>query len=562
VQVARLLTTGLARLECGGILSAQYVLRAIQRRWRLVLGIFLLTCVAVGIFVFGRKHHTSPVRYRSTATVRVAERPQQTDLSSAAARRAASTSTTVPKEIALGGPEKFALRSGLRTNALRAAHLKRSSHIGFSSKLSDDESVLSLTVTAPSRVQSEAIAKAWAKTYRKARVKAGQRKIIEAQHRLEFRVRRLHDELRRIDAQLVKLMPLVYHGILRFDAPNGNFQGRTGADGPPPVPETGTVYGLNLAYERIALLDALSTAATKSSEYRIGQVDKTANVIATLMAQTPGERVAKSAATTLPALGGLLGGLILALAAALLVDRADRTIRDPEEAALTFGAPVLSIIPSDGEEFAVLAEPNSLAAEAYRGLAAMSIATDRLPRAMMVTTPTGEAHAQVAANLAAALSRLGLKVALMAMSVEQDWYLEAFSPGGNGMTRLPELLQRAHTGTLPAGWRDQLPATDFAPNLVVVPPADEPLLHLPIDGLPALLQELSEGGVDVTVIAGPPLLEEADATIVAWATRNVLWAIIPGEVTRAEARAAAARMELAGVQPFGVVMIEPQTAGV
>jgi hypothetical protein len=83
---------------------------------------------------------------------------------------------------------------------------------------------------------------------------------------------------------------------------------------------------------------------------------------------------------------------------------------------------VLSIIPADGEEFAVLAEPNSLAAEAYRGLAAMAIATDRLPKAMMVSTPTGEAHAQVAANLAAALSRLGLKVALMAMSVEQDWY--------------------------------------------------------------------------------------------------------------------------------------------
>ena len=192
----------------------------------------------------------------------------------------------------------------------------------------------------------------------------------------------------------------------------------------------------------------------------------------------------------------------------------------------------------------------------------MSIATDRLPKAIMVSTPTGDAHAQVAANFAAALSRLGLKVALVAMSVDQDWYLEAFTLNRQGMVRLPELLERAHTGTLPAGWRDRLPVTEYAPNLVVVPPANEPVLHLPIDGLPALLQELSDGGVDVTVIAGPPLLEEADATIVAWATRNVLWAIIPGEVTRAEARAAAARMELAGVTPFGVVMVEPQTIGV
>jgi Mrp family chromosome partitioning ATPase len=222
---------------------------------------------------------------------------------------------------------------------------------------------------------------------------------------------------------------------------------------------------------------------------------------------------------------------------------------------------VLSIIPADGEDFAVIAEPNSLAAEAYRGLAAMSIATDRLPKAIMVSTPTGDAHAQVAANFAAALSRLGLKVALMATSADQDWYLDSFT-SPNGMMRLPELLDRAQSGTLDAGLPQTLPATERAPNLVVVPPADEPMMHLPIDGLPALLQALSDGGVDVTVISGPPLLEEADATIVAWATRNVLWAIVPGEVTRAEARAAAARMELAGVTPFGVVMVEPQTLGV
>ena len=34
----------------------------------------MLTCVAVGIFVFGRKHHTEPVKYRSVTTVRVAEK--------------------------------------------------------------------------------------------------------------------------------------------------------------------------------------------------------------------------------------------------------------------------------------------------------------------------------------------------------------------------------------------------------------------------------------------------------------------------------------------------------
>src|SRR4029078_12420002 len=89
-------------------LSAQYVLRAIQRRWRLVAGIGLLTCVAVGIFVFGRKHHTEPVLYRSTATVRVAAKPQREQSSSR--DRKTSTTTTAAPSLVLSGPQRFALQ--------------------------------------------------------------------------------------------------------------------------------------------------------------------------------------------------------------------------------------------------------------------------------------------------------------------------------------------------------------------------------------------------------------------------------------------------------------------
>jgi Mrp family chromosome partitioning ATPase len=520
----------------------------------------LLTVVAVGIFVFGRKHRTEPVRYRSIVSERVAQPPPK---DKSASKKKSTTSTTAPPvNLVLSGPQKFALQRGLVALALKKSHLRVNAGIGFAARLDDTGSVMSMIVTAPTRLQAKTVARNWASVFASARRENARRLIVKQRHNVTVHVTTLHTELQRIDAQLVKLMPIVYHGVLRYDAPNGSLRsGKNGTVGPPPVPEQGSVHALNLAFERIQLLSAIEKFGQEAAAQRL-EVVSTNGVYATIISQTPPVRVAKVQATTLPALGGLFGGLLFALGAALLVDRADRTIRDPEEAALTFSAPVLSIIPADGDEFAVVAEPNSLAAEAYRGLAAMSIATDRLPKAMMVSSPTGDAHAQVAANFAAALSRLGLKVALMAMSVEQDWFLEAFTSTGVGMVRLPELLTRAQSGTLPAGWRDGLPVTEFAPNLVVVPPADEPLLHLPIDGLPALLQELADGGVDVTVIAGPPMLEEADATIVAWATRNVLWAIIPGEVTRAEARAAASRMELAGVTPFGVVMVEPQTIGV
>jgi len=521
----------------------------------------LLTVVAVGIFVFGRKHHTVPVRYRSIVSERVAATPPKQKNSSSKKSKTA-TSTTVPTvNLVLSGPQKFALQRGLRDLALTKSHLRTNAGIGFASKLDDTQSLLSLIVTAPTRLEAQTVARNWASAFTSARKANARALLLKQRHQVQVKVGTLHNELVRVDAQLVKLMPIVYHGILRFDAPNGNLRAtKNSTTAPPPVPEQGSVHALNLAFERIELLSAVEKFGQEAASDRFSAL--TTNTVAQIISQSAPTRVAKVQATTLPALGGLFGGLLFALGAALLVDRADRTIRDPEEAALTFAAPVLSIIPADGDEFAVVAEPNSLAAEAYRGLAAMSIATDRLPKAMMVSSPTGDAHAQVAANFAAALSRLGLKVALMAMSVEQDWFLEAFTSTGAGMVRLPELLLRAQSGTLPTGWRDELPATEFAPNLVVVPPADEPLLHLPIDGLPALLQELADGGVDVTVIAGPPMLEEADATIVAWATRNVLWAIIPGEVTRAEARAAASRMELAGVTPFGVVMVEPQTIGV
>ncbi|MDQ1433874.1 MAG: hypothetical protein QOF59_690, partial [Actinomycetota bacterium] len=49
---------------------------------------------------------------------------------------------------------------------------------------------------------------------------------------------------------------------------------------------------------------------------------------------------------------------------------------------------------------------------------------------------------------------------------------------------------------------------------------------------------------------------------VAWATRCVLWAIVEGEITTTEARTAAARLELAGVVPFGVVMVGNRLNGI
>ncbi len=314
------------------------------------------------------------------------------------------------------------------------------------------------------------------------------------------------------------------------------------------------MFLLNLWNERLHLIQDLQSNSDTLAGLQVRQ--STPNAFAEPLAQTPAGRITKPVHTLIPALIALLVGLLLALAAAVIVDKLDRRIRDPEDAAAAFGAPVLSVLPWEPESVEVVSQPNSLAAEEYRALAALAIATDRLPRAVMVTSPTGDTYEEVAANLAAALSGLGLKVALLATSPEQDWYLKELNGSDQPPVhkRLPELLAQAHNGTLDSGLHGALTVSDKAPNLSVVPPADQPMAHMRIDGLPPLLVAISDSGVDVTIVSGPAILDHADATIFAWTTRSVLWAIGPGEITKAQARAATARMDLSGVTSFGVVM--------
>ena len=92
-------------------------------------------------------------------------------------------------------------------------------------------------------------------------------------------------------------------------------------------------------------------------------------------------------------------------------------------------------------------------------------------------------------------------------------------------------------------------------NLRVLPPGDTDTQTL-LEGLPTLLDALADSGIDVTVIAGPAMLEEPAATILAWSTRSVLWVVESGQVTDQQAREAASRLALAGASPFGVALVD------
>jgi polysaccharide biosynthesis transport protein len=273
---------------------------------------------------------------------------------------------------------------------------------------------------------------------------------------------------------------------------------------------------------------------------------------AAIVERVPPEDITPELPTPLVPIGVAIGvAVLLALGIPVLLDRVDHSIRDSHAAGVALAAPVLSTIPAPPpSHMETLARPGSPRGHAYRTLAAASVATDQLPRAIVVSAPIGQMQDSVAANFAAALADLGLRVVLVPTDRRQAWYADA----PDGALTLPDFLALAHTGRLNGEVPHQLQPTPVD-NLRILPHGDAEADAL-IDGLPPLLRAFNDGGVDVTVIAAPSILEDPSATILAWSTRSVLWVVETGEVTQQQASEAAAKLELAGASPFGVAVVD------
>ena len=271
--------------------------------------------IALPVALRNRSRDTAPAAapkpvttgFRSTVTLRIAPSPPP------------STPTTQPMGITLADPVRLALAPGTRTATLQRSHLRSDDPgVEFDATTDATGDLLSLTVITPTRVETTTLARNWATMFVNARIADAKRQIREQQHQLMLRVTELHRELRQVDEQLVKLLPVVYKGVLRFDAPNGNLPGR-GPDGPPPVPEQGSPRALNLAFERIQILAKLSESGKNAASLRITAVEP--NVYATIVSQTPPVFIHpphRNTSTVLLAIGLLLGGALLAGSAFML----------------------------------------------------------------------------------------------------------------------------------------------------------------------------------------------------------------------------------------------------
>jgi capsular exopolysaccharide synthesis family protein len=251
--------------------------------------------------------------------------------------------------------------------------------------------------------------------------------------------------------------------------------------------------------------------------------------IETLSQASPGALVLPR--TKLNLLAGLVLGLLLGMAYALIRHQFDRRLRSTEEVEKQFGIPVIGTIPQsqhmrqeDGRELALAvtgdaSSSTASTAEGFRklrtNLAYMDV--DHPPRVIVVTSPKqSDGKSTVAANLAAAIAIGGQPVTLIDGDLRRPTVADSLAMvDGAGLTDV--LVGRVK----PA---DVIQDHPEVPGLRVlasgaIPPNPSELLGSNM--MRSLILELAEDAM--VIIDAPPLLPVTDAAVL---TRSADGAIV------------------------------------
>ena len=236
----------------------------------------------------------------------------------------------------------------------------------------------------------------------------------------------------------------------------------------------------------------------------------------------------------------LIVGLALAIGIAGLRDYLDDHLRGPLDLEAQAGAPVLALIPAfrpggggPGGRLAVVTAPDSVVAEAYRGLRTRLVqtGTSRNAKTLLVTSAGWEDKGTVAANLAAALPKSGRSVVLICADLRWGTAHRLFGlENGYGLSGFLEGR---------ASLAEALQATEIR-GLRVLPPGVVPVDPAALLQQPAWRTALSEIRelTDFVIIEAPPMLASPDTHPLADLSEMVLIVADARQSTRAQVRAA------------------------
>ncbi len=250
-----------------------------------------------------------------------------------------------------------------------------------------------------------------------------------------------------------------------------------------------------------------------------------------------------------------LGGALLAVGAAYLIEFLDDTLRANDDIPLlTGGLTVIGHIVDlekgkDGSLQSVADKPRSPAAEAFRSLRTnLEFAgVERPLRAILVTSAAEEdGKSTVALNLALSLSQSGKRVALIDADLRKPTLHEAL--GIRNTEGLTDLFRKPlHVSDVLRSWKSDrvlvMTSGELPPN------PTELLSSRRMDQIMTALREM----VDIVVIDATPFFI-ADAWVLAAKVDGVVWVSRPGHTRKGALRALLAQARRTGTNLLGVVL--------
>ena len=252
---------------------------------------------------------------------------------------------------------------------------------------------------------------------------------------------------------------------------------------------------------------------------------------------------------------GLLLGLLFGVGIAVLLDRMDDRIRQPEEAAAILGARILGFIPPQAKgrhhpAVANAARSDDATVEAFRGFRAdfLLAASQRLAKSILISSSrSADGKTLTVAKLGQALAESGKQVILVSADLRvpllEGLFDEPSSPGLadvlSGATTLADVVREVGSGVrlIPAG-----------------SPPDDPLRVLGSSDLAESIALLT-GWADFVLIDSPPLLAVADGRVLVPACDAVLFVADARSTTRADLSEAHEQLEWVSADLLGIVMM-------
>jgi capsular exopolysaccharide synthesis family protein len=261
-------------------------------------------------------------------------------------------------------------------------------------------------------------------------------------------------------------------------------------------------------------------------------------------------------------------GLLLGLAAALVLERLDTRLHEPEDIAAAFGLPLIAEVPNFGRAakggVLVARDPMSATAEAYRTLRAslllspithvgLAQANDQKqraePKVILVSSPApGDGKTTTAVNLAAAMAETGRKVLLLGCDFRRPEIHRYFDcPAAPGIA---DVLTREGALRLP-----QVIVSTDVEGVFLAPSGDRLRNFGDVASAGRQLVEEARGLADVVIIDTPPLLATNDASELIPACDAVVIVSRVAKTTRDGARRSRFLLDRLGAPVAGVIAI-------